>query len=190
MILTISWYGGAVVTLPDGSSVVTINFTYSTANGSCSALDFIDNGSSCQFGDGNLPTGIFFDYPTSDYYHNGLIYTQYAPRVWLPVITNATPSTTVSLPVYVNDFNNVRSFTLSFEYDNTVMTYSSFTSAADFGAELTATDSPSGTKKKVVMTWTGTANKTLPAGSLIGTVNFNFISGTSSLAWLISDGTS
>jgi hypothetical protein len=185
MIVTISWFG--LATLPNASTLATINFTYSNANGTWSGLDFYETGSTCEYADEYA--NALIDYPASNYYFNGLIYTQYAPRAWLPVITNAIPEEAVPVPVYVNDFNNVRSFALSFEYDGAVMTYCSFTPAAVFGTTLTATDSPSGTKRKVVMSWAGTSDLTLPAGSLIGTVNFNYFPGNSALAWLVSDGT-
>jgi hypothetical protein len=188
MQVTIGWNYLAGRTLANGSTVVTINFNYSIANGSCSVLDWYETGITCDYSD--IFSNHFFDYPTADYYHNGAVYTQYAPRVWLPVKTDAAPSGALSLPVFVNDFNNVRSFTLSFEYDGAVMTYGSFTPDAEFGGALTAADSPSGSKRKIVMAWAGTANKTLPEGSLLGTLNFTYNSGTSPLTWMVTDETS
>jgi PKD repeat protein len=188
LLVTISWTIIGGTSLSNGSTLATIIFSYSNTNGTWSGLDFYDTSSYCDYADQYANTLI--DTPSSSYYHNGLVYTQYAPRAWLPVKMNAIPSGTVALPVYVNDFNNVRSFSLTFEYDGTVMTYSSFTPDAAFGSGLTASDSPSGTKRKLAMTWTGTANKTLPAGSLVGTVYFNYISGSSALSWLVTDGTS
>lgn len=185
MLLTISWYGAD--TLADGSNVVTINFIYSLTNGSCSVLNWYETGITCEYAD--LYSKSYYDTPTADYYHNGLIYTQYAPRVWLPAETGASPGP-VSLPVFVNDFNNVRSFTLSYEYDGTVMTYTGFMPDTEFGSALTVTDSPSDSKRKIVIAWTGSADKTLPDGSLIANVNFNYNSGISALKWLVSDGTS
>jgi len=184
MLVTVSWFGSA--SLPNGTAVFTINFSYSSANGSCSGLDWYENGTSCQYGDG---INALLDSPTADYYHNGLIYTQYAPRAWLPVETGVPPGP-VSFPVFVNNFNNVRSFTLSFEYDPSVMTYGSFTPDTAFGSALTATDSPSGSKRKIVMAWVGAADKTLPEGNLIGTLDFTYISGNSLLTWIVTDETS
>jgi len=185
LLVTISWtiFGG--VSLPNGSTLATIVFTYSNTNGTWSGLDFYETGTSCEYAD--QFANPLIDSPTSDYYHNGLVYTQYAPRTWLPVIKNATPSAAIAVPVYANDFNNVRSFNLSFEYSNSVMTYSGFTPSPEFGSALTAADSPSGSKRKVTLNWAGTADKTLAAGSLLGTVNFNYISGTTALTWIIND---
>jgi hypothetical protein len=186
MIVTISWFGNA--SLANGSTVVTINFNYSVATGTYSSLEWYDNGPSCQYADA-LGNGLL-DSPVSDFYQNGAVYKQYSPQVWLPAKTNAIPSGTLALPAFVKSFNNVRSFTLSYEYDPAVMTYSSFTPDAAFGSALTAADSQSGSKRKLVLTWTGTANKTLPDGSLLGTMNFTYLTGTSTLAWITNDLTS
>jgi len=186
MLLTMSWYGN--LSLANGNTVATINFIYSNTSGSYSSLDWYDTGSSCEYAD--VLANPLLDTPTADYYKNGAVCTQYAPRVWLPLKTNEIPSHEISLPIFANNFTNVRSFNLSFEYDGAVVTYGSFTPDAAFGSALTVTDSPSGSKRKIVMTWTGTTNKTLPDGSLLGTVNFTYASGTSALAWITSDATS
>jgi hypothetical protein len=186
MLVTISWFG--LASLANGSTVVTINFIYSNTSGSYSSLTWFGNSSYCEYAD--AMANALLDSPTDYYYHNGAIFTQYAARVWLPVKTNAVPSGTLSLPVFVNDFNNIRSFTLSFEYDPAVMTYGSFTPDTAFGSALTAADSPSGSKRKIVLSWSGSVSKTLPEGSLIANVNFTYNSGTSLLAWKVNDGTS
>jgi hypothetical protein len=185
MILTISWFG--LASLPEGSTVVTMNFIYSNDNGNNTGLDWYETGSSCEYAD--QFSNPFFDSPTADYYHNGLIYNQYAPHVWLPMEIGVPPGP-VSFPVFVNDFNNVRSFTLSFEYNGAVITYGGFMPDAEFGSALTATDSPSGSKRKIVMSWSGNASKTLPEGSLMGTLNFTYASGSTLLTWIVTDGTS
>jgi PKD repeat protein len=182
MLMTVSWYG--VASLADGSTVFTISFNYSTSNGNNSALNWYESGSSCEYAD--QYANPLLDSPTADYYQNGLIFTQYAPRVWLPVETGAPPGP-VSLPVLVNDFNNVRSFTLSYEYDGSVMTYAGFTPDAVFGIDLNVTDSQNGSKRKIVISWAGSADKNLPDGSLIANVNFTFNGGTTTLAWMIND---
>ncbi|MEI7897983.1 MAG: cohesin domain-containing protein [bacterium] len=186
MLLVMSFYGNA--TLANGSTLVTINFIYSTATATGSALDWYDTGSSCEYT--NVSGYPYLDMPTADYYKNGLIYSQYAPKVWLPVKTNALPSGSLSLPLFVNSFNNVKSFNLSYEYDPAVMSYSGFTPGSSFGSALTVTDSPSGSKRKIVLAWTGASSTTLPDGTLMATMNFAYISGTTTLAWLVNDATS
>ncbi len=183
--LVLSWFG--LASLPDGSTLVTLNFIYSNTNGSCTGLDWINLGSACEYAD--QYANPFFDTPTATYYQNGYIYTQFAPKTWLPVIKNALPSQSVNLPVFVNDFNNVKSFSLAFEYDPTVMTYSGFTPGAAFGSGLAVTDELSGSKRKVEISWTGTEGITLPSGSRIADIHFNYSSGTSTLDWIVTDET-
>jgi len=184
--LVLSWFG--LASLPDGSTLVTLNFIYSNTNGSCTGLDWINSGSACEYAD--QYANPFFDTPTETYYQSGYIYTLFAPKTWLPVIKNAVPSQAVALPVLVNDFINVRSFSLAFEYEPTVMIYSGFTPDAAFGSGLIVADILSGSKRKVLLSWAGTADKTLPAGSRIADIHFNYTSGTSTLAWIVTDETS
>ena len=186
MIVTISWFG--LASLANGSTVATINFIYSNTGGSYSGLDWLDTGSSCEYADASA--NALPDSPTADYYKSGAVYTRVAPRVWLPVKTNAVPSTALSLPILVTGFTNVSSFTLSFEYDPAVMTYNGFTPAPAFGSALTVADSQSGAKRKIVMSWSGTTSKTLPDGSSITNLNFTYITGTSPLTWIVTDATS
>jgi hypothetical protein len=174
MTLSISFTASTAATLADGATAYTIQFNYSTTNGTGSILNFIDPG--CESAD--QAAWPFFENPASTIYFNGLIYTQYAPQVWLPVITEATPSGTLALPVNVKDFNNIRSFNLSFEYDATVMTYSGFTPDPEFGIDLNVSDNISGSKRKIVISWNGISDKTLPDGSLIANINFSYISGS------------
>ncbi len=186
MQVVITWFG--LASLADGSTVATINFDYSTTTGSSTSLNWIDNGSSCEYTD---PVGNTLpDLPTGDYYKNGSVYTQYSPKVWLPVIKDAISSESITLPVFTNDFTDVSSFTLSFEYDDAVMSYTGFTPDAAFGSDLTVTDNPSGSGRKIEMSWTGTGPLTLPEGSTIASLDFNYISGTTSLNWITDDGTS
>jgi len=188
MILNISYTDPYTISLPNGSTLFTINYNYSTTSGSCSGLNFINDGSNCEYANGFAEP--YFDIPTSSYYYNGLVYTQYSPKIWLPVIKNAFPAQAVSLPAFVKDFNNVRSFSLAFEYDPGVMTYTGFTPDVAFGSGLAVSDILSGSKRKVVLSWNGTASKTLPDGSCIADIHFNYISGTSTLAWIVTDETS
>jgi PKD repeat protein len=186
MIVTISWFG--LASLPNGSTVATVNFIYSNTNGSYSGLDWLETGSSCEYADAQA--NALLDSPTADYYKNGAIYPQTAPQVWLPVKTNNPAPGGISLPVLVKKFANIRSFSLAFEYDPAVMTYGSFSPNPAIGSWLTVTDSPSGLKRKVVMSWSGPASQTLPDGSYIANLNFAYLTGTSTLTWITTDATS
>jgi PKD repeat protein len=186
MILTISWFG--LASLADGSPVATISFIYSNTNGSYSVLNWLETGSSCEYADAQA--NPLLDSPTADYYKNGAVYPQVAPLVWLPVATNNLAPGGISLPVAVNNFTNIKSFNLTFEYDPAVMTYGSFAPNPALGNMLVVTDSPSGLKRKVVISWSNPSVQTLPDGSLIANLNFSYHTGTSTLAWITTDATS
>jgi hypothetical protein len=188
--ITMSWYGSGFA-LADSSILITLTFTYASTAGNASYSEltwYDDDGSSCDYSDAQYH--LLYDGQTSYFYRNGVVANMRAPRAWLPCLANATISSAVQLPVYATGFTNVRSLTLTFEYMPSVMTYSSATPNASFGGNMTVTDSPSGSKRKVVMAWTGTSYLTLADGSAIATLNFSYISGNSALSWVTGDATS
>lgn len=63
--VTMGWFGSAK-TLPDGSAIMTLHFTYS---GGITSLIFFDNGPSCEYADGNY--NVLNDIPSEQYYING-----------------------------------------------------------------------------------------------------------------------
>ena len=65
--IVIQWYGSAK-TLPGGSTLCTLNFTYLSG---ITALKWFDNGPSCEYADGSAT--ILIDMPYSDYYINGSV---------------------------------------------------------------------------------------------------------------------
>jgi hypothetical protein len=69
-LIVIQWYG-TEVNLDDESILCTLDFTYSTANGTYTALNWFDNGPSCEYADGDC--NVLIDMPSGDYYKNGLI---------------------------------------------------------------------------------------------------------------------
>jgi PKD repeat protein len=189
MNINIGWFFGATLgTLANGSTLVTLNLNYSHTYGGYSTLNWIqpiENGSSCFYSDGSYYRMI--DSPTKDYFINGLIYSsnQYSPQTWLPSITNASTGC-LSVPVNVSGFTNVNSFTLSFYFDPAVMTYSGFVQNSSLpGTVNIANNAPDTSgKRRIVMTWTGSSPQSLPAGSSLGTLNFTYISGASTLKWV------
>jgi hypothetical protein len=65
--ITINWFG-AWKTLPDGSMLFTLSFTYLSGS---TAIEFYDNGPTCEYtGTGYV---ILNDQPTPDYYINGSV---------------------------------------------------------------------------------------------------------------------
>ena len=63
--VTMGWFGTAK-TLPDGSAIMTLHFTFS---GGITSLTFFDNGPSCEYADGNY--NVLNDIPAEQYYING-----------------------------------------------------------------------------------------------------------------------
>lgn len=170
--------------LADSSILITLNFNYVNTAGHANytALTWLDDGPSCSYSDGQ--SRVLYDGQTSNFYRNGLVASQKAPQTWLPEIKDASPSTPLQIPVKVSSFNNIRSFTLTFEYDPAVMTYGSFTPHASFGGTLNVTDAVSGSKRKSVISWSGASSLSLPDGSSIVVLSFTYNSGTSELKWL------
>jgi hypothetical protein len=187
MNVLIGWFNLPAVTLPDGSTLFTLNFSFSNLSGGFSTLNWIEdpaNGFICEYADG---TGaVLIDSPYNDYYKNGLVYssTQYSPQTWLPAVTNPIPSGSFSVPVNVSGFTNIKSFTQSFKYDPAVMTYTGCAQNPSLGSVNVTDNAPDANgKKKIVMAWTGASPQSLTDGSALVTLNFTYNSGASSLAW-------
>jgi len=65
--VTMGWFGTGV-TLPDGSAIMTMTFTYISG---MTALEFYDNGPSCEYADANY--NVLPDQPAGTYYINGYV---------------------------------------------------------------------------------------------------------------------
>ena len=66
--LTMGWFGSPAISLPDNSSIMDLQFTYISGT---TSLEWIDNGGSCEYADGNyIPLN---DIPTGDFYINGYV---------------------------------------------------------------------------------------------------------------------
>lgn len=65
--VTMGWFGTGT-TLPDGSAIITLQFQYNTGN---TALQFYDNGPSCEYADENF--NVLDDIPQSSFYIDGAI---------------------------------------------------------------------------------------------------------------------
>ncbi|MFZ4741653.1 MAG: T9SS type A sorting domain-containing protein [Bacteroidales bacterium] len=70
--IVIQWYGTTALSLANGSTLCTLNFTY-LAGGNSTDLKFNDNGPSCEFTDGAV--NILIDMPYTNFYNNGKVGT-------------------------------------------------------------------------------------------------------------------
>ena len=108
-----------------------------------------------------------------------------------PITTAATavvcPSSTITVPVTVTGFTTITAMTLRIRYDSTIMTYNnsltSFNSLLTGGQKWSMWDS-TGTLCAVMIAWSNTYPVTLPDGSTIITLGFNYINGTTSLHFI------
>jgi hypothetical protein len=111
-----------------------------------------------------------------------------APATNLPLSNIMAPGM-VDIPVWVTDFNDITEFTLAFEYDPAVMTYSNFTPHTSFNGALVVTDvSGTGGKRNVNLSYSGDVIS-LPDSSDLALIHFNFLMGETALNWL-ADGVS
>lgn len=100
------------------------------------------------------------------------------------VINAVMGDTSVPVPVTVTGFNNIGQFTLTMKFDTTRVRYvSSTTNPALQGMTVTYTHPSGNTQGKLVFTWTGASNVSLPDGSEIAGLVFHYITGTGNLNW-------
>lgn len=188
--ITVGWYGSKL-TLADQAVIYTVQFLYTNTPGKSnhSGLTWFDNGPSCQYADG--AGDALIDAPTEDYYKNGLVFSQYAAKTWLPAITGATPGSPLDIPVNAMDFSNISSFNLTLAYDTTAFSYTGFTANAAFGGAVTVTNTaPAGSKRTLVIHWPGTAPLSLAGYPTLVTLHGNAAGGATALAWVTNDATS
>lgn len=181
--LVISYpYGYPSVTLIDGTTMVTLQFSFTTANFlNHSALEWFDDGTSCEYRDAS--DNPLNDAPFSDFYFNGLIATQVAPVTYLPT-QDYYATGSIEVPITVDDFVQIPTISLTFEYDSTIVNYEgTFTSSL---GGIAVGDSPSsGTLKRIVIGWFGSPT-TLADGSEIIRLDFTYNLGSSALQWIDS----
>ncbi len=172
--ITITWTGTYGVTLPDGSNLVVLTFTYVSG---VADLTWATSGSSCLFKkySGGAFT-VLNDLPKTDHYKNGVV-TYASPVVQAPYIDNAQNGT-VSVPITVTNYTSIAAGTLYFSYDTAVLTYQSFVAHPSVAGYFMV-GSPQGiggSRKLMVINWMDFSGLgvTLPYGSILCTLNFNF----------------
>ncbi|MDP1620785.1 MAG: hypothetical protein Q8M08_00455 [Bacteroidales bacterium] len=85
MYIVIQWYGNAV-TLANGATLCTLNFSYIGAPGNGTNLTWFDNGPSCEYTDGLAD--VLIDLPRNVYYYDG---TAAPPLVSVVITPSANP---------------------------------------------------------------------------------------------------
>jgi hypothetical protein len=181
------------VTLADNAILATLNFTYSNSTAGFCHLNWIDDGTSCQYSD---PSDVpMVDKPKSIYYIDGMVSSQVAPVTQLPVNLTAVPGP-VWVPVTVNGFTNIKSLSLKFEYNTQFLTYlnSSPNVFVPNGslAGLSITNTIAGATGTIEIMWSSGSPVTLTAGSTIVNIPFLMENDTayfSNLKW-VDNGTS
>jgi hypothetical protein len=171
--LVFAWTGASNISLADGSSLVGLTFHYVTGTGILTwAYTF---GSVCQYK--RYVSGILTtlnDSPQNLYYLNGGISNRSGPVTFAPTFTNPVPGS-LPVPITVNGFTDIGAITLYLEYDPAVITYqNSFTKNSAFGSSFLVGDNPgTGGKRLIVIQWYGNS-VTIPNGSILCTLNFNY----------------
>lgn len=176
----VAWLTYPGLTLADESVIFTIEFVQVSAG--TSPLTWIDDGSSCSWYDGDI--NMLNDLPTSSYYINGSVMfpESIAPIISFPDITSCEGPSTVDIPVTVSAFNQIGAFTLTMQYDNTVVHYLSITNNSDFpGLEVNNT-SPG------TIIIDGLSNLpdgiSMADGSVLFTMHFSILGGSTEFTWI------
>jgi hypothetical protein len=106
----------------------------------------------------------------------------------LPDIIDATPGT-VTVPVNITAFDNIAALSIYFEYDPTILTYSSYTNpnATTTFPGLEVNSFVVGNSYRIGIVWSasGATGATLPSGVLANIV-FNYVTGTGNFTFLQS----
>lgn len=178
--ISVGWLTYPGLNLPDESAIFTIEFVQVSAG--TSPITWIDSGSSCGWYDGNV--NILNDLPTSNYYINGSLTfpAAIAPIIAFPNITICEGPSTIDIPLSVSAFNQIGAFTLTMQYDNTVLAYQSTNNNSGFpGLEMNET-SPG--------TLIANGLSELPEGFSISdgevlfTLHFSIQEGSTELSWV------
>lgn len=174
--INIQWTDLYGITLPDSTHLVDLVFNYS---GGTSTLTWHTAGNSCEYAkyDHGSYT-VLNDYPKSSFYINGIVSDYSAPVTMAPVITNVFVGE-LDIPVKVNDFNNIGSFSLALEYDSSVLAYqNSYVANSTLlanGSWTVIQENTTTGKKNIHINWTKNINGvTLPDESNLITLKFNY----------------
>lgn len=128
--------------------------------------------------------GIPFGNPIETYCVSTL--STYAPKSTLPFLGFSAPGP-ISVPITVDNFTSIKSFSLIIKYFPTAIAYVSGTSNPIFNSGnglLSITDaSAAGGMRKITLVFNGNNIISLPQSSVLATLNFNYIGGETVLDW-------
>ncbi|NVO18052.1 MAG: hypothetical protein HXX13_00035 [Bacteroidetes bacterium] len=117
-----------------------------------------------------------------------LLSAQNAPVTYAANIFNAVPGT-ITVPVTVTGFTSIGAFSLDLQYDPSIISYVQATKNAVLtGSFMIGDNVLSNGMHHLVISWFG-PSKSLNDGSSLVDLKFNFLSGTTNLAWM-DDGSS
>lgn len=176
--ISLSWFASGDPMVPksitDGGTLIQLMFTYISGS---TSLNFFDNGGSCEYSDANVFP--LYDIPTENFYKNGFIADQLAPLIKADTVTGGTIGSKVTVPVRVWNFDNINSFSLTLDYNPTVLTFDCATSTSEIATSFTAFDVSGG---RVEIGWFGT-DLNLPDGSVLFYMTFIYHGSTTALTW-------
>lgn len=124
-------------------------------------------------------------------FFSSFLFAQDAPIAIISSITNATPgSSLLSIPVRVNNFNNIGQFTLTMKFDTTKVRFvSAIPNSLLSGMTITYSSPVVGnTFAKLIFTWTGSSNQSLSDGSALANLSFSYITATGIISWAYANG--
>jgi len=164
---------------------VLVNIVFTKIMNGTSVLTFVDNGISCSWFDGNFSS--LNDVPYPSFYNNGSVTfsTQNSPVTTAPVKTSC-PGSLITIPVTVTGFLNIGSLSLTLHYDPAVLAYVSGTNTSGFpGLACVGT-----TAGKVVIGGynSSTSGTTKPDNTVLFTLTFTYLGGTTGLIWFDDGG--
>ena len=182
--LVMQWTGTANQSLPDGSTLLTLNMHYLTGSGRMSWSS--SYGDICRYRryvSGSLVT--LGDTPRYLHYISGGIANRGAPVAYAPVIPNVTDGPVI-LPITVDQFIDIRSMTLTLLYDPAVLTYQgTFSRNSAFGSSFLVNDHPADHgMRRIVISWYSGSSVNLANGSVLCDLDFVYSSATSAISTL------
>ena len=163
--------------------IADIEFTYVSGT---SLLTWKTDGTACEYGDALY--NPLYDEPYEDYYFNGLVAGQVAPRIKADSMY-ATPGTQIAVSLRVWDFTDISSLTLNIDYDPGALTYLGASPHHDISINFNEGSSNPG---RITIGWFNGNPAGNPVNFVDGTaiihLHFDYIDETTPLTWFDNGG--